>query len=642
MLEEVRITGLGVIDDALLEISPGFTALTGETGAGKTMVVTGLGLLFGGRADPTRVRPGAQRASVEGRLRTDPRGKVAQQVEEAGGDLDEDGTLVLTRTVSGEGRSRAFAGGRSVPVSLLTYLSDDLVAVHGQSDQQQLLKAGRQRESLDKYAGGVLAEVLADYQRVYGRHRKVLDQLTTLTTQARARAAEARELRAGLEDIEKLNPAAGEEAALRAEEERLANADSLHAAATTAHEALLGDPTAGNDGVDAVTLLGHARRALDAVRRHDTEIDGVATRLSDAAYLVSEVAGELASYIQGIDADPARLAAVQERRAALARVIRLYGPGGVNAQIDGAPVTLEPAGPPSAGQDSQDPGSTGPGGDAPAGAGNGAAGGSAGEPDGLFPAEEPDDIAPVLEPDDIAYVLEWARLAADRVTDLDNDDDTITALTAEEAELAAQVTDLAGRLTRLRAEAGERFAADVTAELTALAMPHARISVALTALAEPGPHGADDVEIRLASNPGAPTLPLHKGASGGELSRVMLAIEVVFAGADPVPTFVFDEVDAGVGGKAAVEIGRRLAKLARLAQVIVVTHLPQVAAFADNHLVVAKSSDGSITSTSVIRLDHEARVRELSRMLAGLEDSEFGQAHAAELLAMAADQVSRP
>ena len=633
MLEEVRITGLGVINDALLELSPGFTALTGETGAGKTMVVTGLGLLFGGRADPARVRPGAQRASVEGRLRTDPRGKVAQQVEEAGGDVDEDGTLVLTRTVSGEGRSRAFAGGRSVPVSLLTYLSDDLVAVHGQSDQQQLLKAGRQRESLDKYAGGVLAEVLADYQRAYGRHRKVLDQLTTLTTQARARAAEARELRAGLEDIEKLNPAAGEEAALRAEEDRLANADSLHAAATSAHEALLGDPTAGNDGVDAVTLLGHARRALDAVRRHDTEIDGVATRLSDAAYLVSEVAGELASYIQGIDSDPARLAAVQERRAALARVIRLYGPGGVNAHINGVPVRLEPAGPSPAGQDGQVPDGAGPGGDASAGADDAATAGSAGEPDGLFPAEEPDDTA---------YVLEWARLAADRVTDLDNDDDTITALTAEEADLAAQVTDLAGRLTRLRAEAGERFAADVTAELTALAMPHARISVALTALAEPGPHGADDVEIRLASNPGAPALPLHKGASGGELSRVMLAIEVVFAGADPVPTFVFDEVDAGVGGKAAVEIGRRLAKLARLAQVIVVTHLPQVAAFADNHLVVAKSSDGSVTSTSVIRLEHEARVRELSRMLAGLEDSEFGQAHAAELLAMAADQASRP
>ena len=621
MLEEVRITGLGVINDALLELSPGFTALTGETGAGKTMVVTGLGLLFGGRADPARVRPGTQRASVEGRLRTDPRGKVAQQVEEAGGDLDEDGTLVLTRTVSSEGRSRAFAGGRGVPVSLLTYLADDLVAVHGQSDQQQLLKPGRQRESLDRYAGGVLTEVLTDYQHAYGRHRKVLDQLTTLTTQARARAAEAEELRAGLEDIEKLNPVAGEAAALRAEEERLANADALHAGATTAHEALLGDPTAGNDGVDAVTLLGHARRALDAVRRHDAEIDGVATRLTEAAYLVSEVAGELASYIQGIDADPARLAAVQERRAALARVIRLYGPGGVNAQIDGTPVTLSPEAQPQEG-------------DQPADWDAAFEAASAAAPEALPAAEE--------EPDDIAYVLEWARLAAIRVTELAGDDDTIAALTAEEAELAAQVADLAGRLSRLRAEAGERFAADVTAELTALAMPHARISVAMTPLPEPGPHGIDDVELRLASNPGAPSLPLHKGASGGELSRVMLAIEVVFAGADPVPTFVFDEVDAGVGGKAAVEIGRRLAKLARLAQVIVVTHLPQVAAFADNHLVVTKASDGTITSTSVVRLDHEARVRELSRMLAGLEDSEFGQAHAAELLAMAADQASRP
>jgi DNA repair protein RecN (Recombination protein N) len=606
MLEEVRITGLGVIDDALLELSPGFTALTGETGAGKTMVVTGLGLLFGGRADPARVRPGAQRASVEGRLRTDPSGKVAQQVEEAGGDLDEDGTLVLTRSVSGEGRSRAFAGGRSVPVSLLTYLADDLVAVHGQSDQQQLLKPGRQRESLDKFAGAVLAEVLADYQRAYNGHRKARAELTEITTQARARVAEAEELRAGLTEVEKLNPIAGEAAALRAEEERLANADALHAAATTAHEALLGDPTAANEGADAVTLLSQARRALDAVRRHDAEIDGVAERLSEATYLLSEVAGELASYVQSLDADPARLAAVQERRAALSRIIRLYGPGGVSAHINGSPAPIDPGDWVRADADA-----------------------------GTEPESAP-------EPDEIAAVLDWGRRAAARVGELDNDDERIAALTAEEAELAAHVAELAARLTQLRTEAGERFAADVTAELTALAMPHARISVVLTPLDEPGPHGLDDVEIRLASNPGAPALPLHKGASGGELSRVMLAIEVVFAGADPVPTFVFDEVDAGVGGKAAVEIGRRLAKLARLAQVIVVTHLPQVAAFADNHLVVSKSSDGSITSTSVIRLDHEARVRELSRMLAGMEGSEFGQAHAAELLAMAADQAARP
>jgi len=594
MLEDVRISGLGVIDDALLELSPGFTVLTGETGAGKTMVVTGLGLLFGGRADPARVRPGAQRAAVVGRLRTAPDGPVARQVEEAGGGLDEDGTLVLARAVSAEGRSRAFAGGCSVPVSLLTYLADDLVAVHGQADQQQLLKPGRQRESLDRYAGAELAEVFADYQRAFSRHRKVHAELATLTSEARSRAAEAEALRAGLTAIEKIEPVAGEEAALRAEEERLANADGLHAAATTAHEALLGDPTAGHDGADAVTLLGHARHALDAVRRHDAEIDDLAGRLSEAAYLVSDLAGELASYIQSIDADPVRLAAVQERRAALGRLIRGYGPGGIASHISG------PAAAPAA-----------------------------------APAEVPE------ESDDVAAVLDWARRAAARVADLDTDDDKIAALTAEEAELAGQVAALATRLSELRREAGKRFSDDVTTELTALAMPDARISVVISELDEPGPHGIDDVEIRLAAHTGAPALPLHKGASGGELSRVMLAIEVVFAGADPVPTFVFDEVDAGVGGKAAVEVGRRLARLARLAQVIVVTHLPQVAAFADNHLMVAKSSDGSITMSGVIQLDHDGRVRELSRMLAGLEDSEFGQAHAAELLAMAAEQAAR-
>src|SRR5215472_12670681 len=545
MLEEVRITGLGVIDDALLELSPGFTALTGETGAGKTMVVTGLSLLFGGRADPARVRPGLPRASVEGRLRIEQSGKVARQVEEAGGDLDEDGSLMLTRSVSAEGRSRAFAGGRSVPVSLLTYLADDLVAVHGQTDQQQLLKPGRQREALDKHAGAELAVVLADYQQAFTRHRKVYEELMTLISQARSRAAEAEALRTGLTEIEKLEPVAGEEAALRAEEERLANADSLHAAATSAHEALLGDPTTAQEAADAVTLLGHAKQALEAVRHHDAELSGVADRLSEAAYLVSDVAGELASYIQSVDADPARLAAVQERRAALGRLIRAYGPGGIASHING-PATA--------------------------------------------PAAEPAEA--VEEFDNVAAVLDWARRAAARVAELDTDDDKIATLTAEEAELAGQVAALATRLSELRREAGKRFSDDVTTELIALAMPHARISVAISELGEPGPHGIDDVEIRLAAHTGAPALPLHKGASGGELSRVMLAIEVVFAGADPVPTFVFDEVDAGVGGKAAVEVGRRLARLARLAQVIVVTHLPQVAAFADNHLMVAKSSDG--------------------------------------------------
>ncbi len=569
MLEEVRISSLGVIDDAVLELSSGFTALTGETGAGKTMVVTALGLLFGGKADPARVRPGAERASVEGRLVVPP--AVARQVEEAGGDLDDDGSsLVLSRTISAEGRSRAYAGGRSVPVSLLQVLADDLVAVHGQADQRQLLKAGWPRDALDRYGGAPVGSVLTDYRRVYGRHREVVSELSELRAALRDRLAEAEALRFGLGEVEAVSPVDGEDVALLAEEQRLANADALHAAASTAHEALLGDPAAGGSApADAVTLLGAASRALEAARSHDQVLAGLADRLSEASYLVSDVAAELASYTETVDFDPARLAAVQERRAALGRLIRAYG--GVSG--------------------------------------------------------------------DVAGVLDWAKQASARLLELDGDDDRVATLAAEEASLSDRVSELAGSLTALRVEASSRFAALVTEELIALAMPHATLTALVSPLDDgPGPFGADEVSFRLAPHPGAPALPLHKGASGGELSRVMLAIEVVFAGADPLPTFVFDEVDAGVGGKAAVEIGRRLARLARSSQVIVVTHLPQVAAFADNHLVVEKANDGLVTASGVVRLDQQARVRELSRMLGGLEDSEYGQAHAEELLTLAANE----
>ena len=325
MLEEVRITGLGVIDDAVLELSAGFTALTGETGAGKTMVVTALGLLFGGRADPARVRPGAARAAVEGRLLVSP--DVAREVENAGGDLDDNGSsLVLSRSVSAEGRSRAFAGGHSVPVSLLQVLADDLVAVHGQADQQQLLKPGRQRDALDRFGGPELAAALADYRRVYYRHRAVREELDALTQAERGRAAEAETLRLGLAEVEATSPVAGEDATLLTEEEKLAHADALHAAATTAHEVLLGDPASASvDASDVVTLLGIAVRALEPVRAHDPALAGLADRLSEASYLISDVAAELASYTESLDSDPARLAAVQDRRAALGRLIRAYG-----------------------------------------------------------------------------------------------------------------------------------------------------------------------------------------------------------------------------------------------------------------------------------------------------------------------------
>ncbi|MFI6485453.1 DNA repair protein RecN [Nonomuraea sp. NPDC050663] len=560
-VEEVRIQGLGVIDEAVLQLSPGFNVVTGETGAGKTMVVTGLGLLFGGRADPSRIRPGADRATVEGTLVIEAGGRVAQQVEDIGGEVEE-GELIISRTVSAEGRSRAWLGGRTVPVGTLTYLADDLVAVHGQMDQQRLLQAARQRAALDRYAGEDLVKPLRAYRQSYKRHKQVSALLEELTAKARERVQEADLLRFSLDEIEKAAPKAGEDAELREEEERLSHADTLRTAATTAHTALLGDPMS-DSAFDVIALLGQARSAIEGVRDFDPSLGGVAERLAEAGYLISDVATDLAAYAESIEADPVRLGVVQERRSLLTGLIRKYA-------------------------------------------------------------------------DSSEGVLAWAEQAAARLTELEGDDDRIGELQREYTELTGKLTELASELTRIRQSAAERFGAAVTEELTALAMPHARVVVHLTQSAEFGPEGVDEVELRMAAHPAAPPLPLHKGASGGELSRVMLAIEVVFAGADPVPTFVFDEVDAGVGGKAAVEIGRRLARLARTAQVIVVTHLPQVAAFADQHLVVEKASDGSVVRSGVVALSHESRVRELSRMLAGLEDSELGRAHAEELLALAA------
>ncbi|MFD8012122.1 DNA repair protein RecN [Streptomyces sp. NPDC058955] len=575
VLEEMRIRSLGVIDDAVVELSPGFTAVTGETGAGKTMVVTSLGLLLGGRADPALVRIGAGSAVVEGRISLPPGAPVALRAEEAGAELDE-GALLVTRTVSAEGRSRAHLGGRSVPVGLLAELADELVAVHGQTDQQGLLKPARQRGALDRYAGEAVSGPLAAYGEVYRRLRAVTTELDEITTRARERAQEADLLRFGLGEIEAVAPLAGEDAELAAEAERLGHAEALASAAALAHAALAGNPE-DPESVDATTLVAGAGRALEAVRTHDPALAALADRMGEISILLADVAQELAGYADDLDADPLRLAAVEERRAALTQLTRKYG-------------------------------------------------------------------------DSVGAVLLWAEEGAARLLELDGDDDRIGELSAERDRLRDELSVLAQRLTDARVEAADRFAQAVTAELASLAMPHARVSFDIRqteALDEAagvevggrrvvyGPAGADEVELLLAPHPGAPPRPIAKGASGGELSRVMLAVEVVFAGVDPVPTYLFDEVDAGVGGKAAVEIGRRLAKLAKSAQVVVVTHLPQVAAFADRQLLVEKTNDGSVTRSGVTVLEGEERVRELSRMLAGQEDSETARAHAEELLATA-------
>ena len=456
-----------------------------------------------------------------------------------------------------------------MPVGVLAELSESVIAVHGQSDQQRLLQPARQRASLDRFAGPPVLQPRAEFAARWHRWREVRQTLARLRAEAQERRQEAELLRLGLTEVETADPQPGEDDALRATIRRLDAADELRAAATGASELLTGTDDLADS--NALAQLTAARRALEGAADDDPQLGALAARVAEAVFLVADVAGDVASYAASVDVDPLRLSAAQERLAVLTALVRRHG-------------------------------------------------------------------------EDVDAVLAWAARAADRLLELDGTDDRLADLAAEDSRLAAELGGLAATLTQARLAAAERFGLAVTAELTELAMPHARVTASVTSRDDPaglqvgdrvfaaGPHGVDDVELLLAPHPGAPDRPLHRGASGGELSRVMLAVEVVFAGSDPVPVMVFDEVDAGVGGRAAVEVGRRLARLARDHQVLVVTHLPQVAAFADSHLHVVKSSDGAVTRSGVIRLDDAGRVAELSRMLAGL-DSGLARGHAEELLA---------
>ncbi len=571
MLDELRLRGLGAIDHAELTFHPGFTAITGETGAGKTMLLTGLALLLGERADSGAVAGSAERLEVDGRFTVVPDSPPAQRVIAAGGTVD-DGELLLSRTVGRDGRSRAHAGGRPVPAGLLAELGEDLVTVHGQADQRGLLRSPVQRAALDRYAADQLGSLAETYRGGFEELRQLNGELLDVTARARERAREADLLRLGLAEIQAVVPQPGEDAELQALIARLAHVDGLRMAAGTAAAELIDDT---GERPAALDRLAAARRALDAVVGHDRELDALATRLAEATYQLSDVASDVSSYLVGLDADPQRLEASQQRLAALRGLTRKYG-------------------------------------------------------------------------EDTAAVIDWARTAAERLATLDGDDDRIQQLAERrEALVTSLATDAAG-LSRIRHDAAERLAASVGAELQALAMPGASLHVEVRQREDPdglpvdgrrvafGSHGIDEVEFLLAAHPGATPRPLHRGASGGELSRVMLALEVVLAHGRDTPTYVFDEVDAGVGGRAAVEIGRRLGALARSAQVVVVTHLAQVAAFADQHLVVRKEVSAAGARTSVDEVTDSSRVTELSRMLAGVEDSEHGRGHATELLELAA------
>jgi DNA repair protein RecN (Recombination protein N) len=575
MLEELRIRSLGVIDDAVLPLGPGLTVVTGETGAGKTMVVTGLQLLFGGRGDATRVRAGQELAIIDGRVLLEPESVSARRVADAGGELDADNTLVLRRTVTANGRSRGFAGGAPVPVSVLGDIGTHLFSVHGQADQLRLTRPTEQRAALDRYG----EHDVATYAAKFRAWRAAEDRLADRTARARELARQADVLRHGVAEIAAAAPVPGEDADLRATASRLAHADDLRLAARTAHDALLGDADdPASYASDVATLLGIARRSLDMEAADDPVLGAMRDRMIELAALVADLGADLVQYGALLDADPARLAEVEDRRALLTRLTRKYGP-------------------------------------------------------------------------ELTDVLAWAEEAERQLVDLDVSDEALAALGAERDALAAETAKLGSALSAARHNAADRLASAITAELAGLAMPEARVIVTVASRTQgaggyplivdgaptvAGSDGLDEVEILLQPRPDAPALPVQRGASGGELSRVMLAIEVCLgaAGKD-VPTLVFDEVDAGVGGRAAVEVGRRLARLAQDYQVIVVTHLPQVAAYADQHVVIDKPEDSTNRGVSAVRIvDGADRVAELARMLAG-SDTETARQHAAELLTSA-------
>ncbi|WP_341954425.1 DNA repair protein RecN [Microbacterium sp. LWH13-1.2] len=558
MIEEMRMQGLGVIADAVLPLGAGFTAITGETGAGKTMVVTGLGLLLGQRADSGAVRAGATQASVAGVWIVPESGDVADIVADAGGELEPAGAgaaeLYVSRTLSADGRSRASVGGRAAPAGVLSALAEELVVVHGQSEQLRLRSSAAQRDALDRFGGASIARALEAYASSFARWRELDAEITDITENRDRRAEEAVRLREALALIEAAAPEPGEDVELSARAERLANAEELRLAASLAHGALSneeGEP-------DASALIAEARRALERVS--DTSLTEISAGLADIGYRIADVAGQLSAYLADLDeTGPHELAAVEERRAALGTLIRAHG-------------SLDEA-------------------------------------------------------------LELWQTGSARLAELDDDGERLDRLEAERDTARAELDARADALTAERTAAAAKLGVAVSDELHALAMPDARLEVAVTPGAESA-HGRDDVAILLAPHPGAEPRSVGKGASGGELSRVMLAIEVVIAGTDPVPTFVFDEVDAGIGGAAAIEVGRRLARLAEKSQVIAVTHLAQVAAFATNHLSVVKSHDGAVTASSVRRLEGEEREAEMARLLSGLTDSDAAITHARELLTL--------
>lgn len=566
MLTDISIENLGVIHSSSAELSSGLTVLTGETGAGKTMVVTGLRLLAGGRADASRVRSGAEKAFVEGRFST-PSPRVAALVEEAGGHADENGEYIATRAVSANGRSKAYLGGRSVPAATLSEFAAEIITVHGQNDQLRLLAPDQQLAALDR-SDEKIAPLLKTYSEAFRQWRALVKDFKTRSQSRRELAQEVDRLQFAINEIDSIAPESGEDEELLRTIKRLQDVDELSTAATTALSAIDGPEAAGGGGAfdaeSASELLGQAEAALSS--SEDAELAALGQRLGEITSQLGDIASELGSFLNTLPADASQLEASLLRQQELKSLTRKYAPS-------------------------------------------------------------------------VDEVIAWRNDAEQRLASIDTSSEALEAL--KKRVMAAEETMVghAEKLTAARKAAAVKLGEAVTEELHGLAMPKARIEVEVRS-AKYSKTGADEVELLLAPNASAPGKPLASAASGGELSRVMLGLEVILSANSSDTTLVFDEVDAGVGGRAAVEIGRRLARLATHNQVIVVTHLPQVAAYADTHLHVAKDvTDESVTS-GVLTLSNEQRVEELARMLAGLDDTETGRAHAQELFQRAQKEVA--
>jgi DNA repair protein RecN (Recombination protein N) len=558
-LEEITIRSIGVIDQSNLELSKGLTVLSGETGAGKTMILTALNLILGGKADSALVRKGSERLVASGKFSI----PKAQEFlfEDA---LIEDGELIVTRTVAADGKSKASTNGVSTTASVLSSIGENLVEVHGQAANQNITKASRQRELVDRFG----ALNLSNYSKALTDYHDMKDRIFSLKKSIAQKDKELADLREFANAYKKLNPQENEYSDIEGEIARLSSVEEFRLA-TAQSIAAIEDEEAGS-----LTSLGVARRALDNSRGKDPQLEGIYQQISESFFVLDDALSALNSYSSKLEADPARLDLLQSRKAEINALIKKFGGAGTQDQ-------------------------------------------------------ELEELATRF------------KNSADAISDLEGGDQRLQELESELSGIKKVLLKEAKLLTSQRTTAAEKLSKAVTLEIQQLSMPHASFVAQVNSANYESPKesdftatGCDEVAMFIQGHKDAPLVALAKGASGGEMSRVMLALEVVIATTHPIGTYVFDEVDAGVGGKAAIEVGKRLHQLAQHAQVIVVTHLPQVAAWADSHFVVTKNNDGSVSQSDVSKVEGEQRVEEIARMLAGLENSASAREHATELLSL--------